>query len=103
MLRRCRSRSALIAASSVGPSTPWFHERLNDSPSWLASPLAPLCFSLYDTRSTSVNPSWHVTKLTDAVGLRVAAAYRSELPVKREPNSDSVAGSPRHRSRIVSR
>ena len=59
-----------IAGSSVGPSTPQFHERLCDSPSRLSSPLASLCLSLYETRSRSVKPSWAVTKLIDAVGRR---------------------------------
>ena len=67
----------------MGPSTPWFHERLCDSPSLPSSPLASLCLSLYDTRSFKGNPSWAVTKLIDAVGRRVSASYRSELPVKR--------------------
>jgi hypothetical protein len=58
---------------SVGPSVPWFHDRLCDSPSLLSSPLASLCFSLYETRSRSVKPSWAVTKLIDAVGRRVSA------------------------------
>ena len=45
-LRCCRSRSALIAGSSVSPSTPQFQERLWLSPSLPPSPLASLCFSL---------------------------------------------------------
>src|SRR5437899_11622934 len=45
-LRRCLSRNALIFGSSVGPSTPWFHDKLLLSPSWFFSPLASLCFSL---------------------------------------------------------
>ena len=55
-LRRWRARSALISGSSVGPSTPWFHDRLCDSPSRLSSPLAVLCFSSYETRSVSGEP-----------------------------------------------
>ena len=46
MLRFCRSRSARIAGSSVGPSTPWLNERLFELPSRLSSPLASLCLSL---------------------------------------------------------
>ena len=61
-------RSALIAGSSVGPSTPQFQDRLWLSPSLLPSPLASLCFSLYETRSCSVKPSCAVTKLTLAIG-----------------------------------
>ena len=45
-LRFCRSRSACTSTSSVGPSTPWFHERLWLSPSALSSPLASLFLSL---------------------------------------------------------
>src|SRR6266513_3579687 len=44
--RRCRDRSALISGSSVGPSTPQFHELLWLSPSRFSSPFASLCFSL---------------------------------------------------------
>ena len=63
-LRRWRPRSARMSGSSVGPSTPQFQDRLKLSPSWLPSPLASLCFWLYETRSLRVNPSWAVTKLT---------------------------------------
>jgi hypothetical protein len=35
-----RRRAAVIAASSVGPSTPWFQERLLLVPSRFSSPLA---------------------------------------------------------------
>ena len=35
-----------LRRSSVGPSTPQFHERLSSVPSRLSSPLASLCFSL---------------------------------------------------------
>ena len=69
-LRCWRARSALTALSFVSPSTPQFHERLWLSPSWLFSPFASLCFSLYETRSRSVNPSWAVTKLMEATGRR---------------------------------
>src|SRR5712691_6865053 len=62
-LRCCRERSALILGSSVGPSTPQFHERLSLAPSLLFSLFASLCLSLYETRSRSVNPSCAVTKL----------------------------------------
>jgi hypothetical protein len=69
-LRFCRSRKAAIAGSVVGPSTPQFHEMLLSVPSRLSSPLASLCFSLYETRSCSVKPSCAVTKFTLAVGPR---------------------------------
>ena len=42
----CRLRSASMAGSSVGPSTPQFQLRLSSAPSRLSSPLASLCFSL---------------------------------------------------------
>src|ERR687894_796557 len=41
-LRCCRSRSAFTAASSVGPSTPWFQLRLSSLPSAPPSRLASL-------------------------------------------------------------
>ena len=57
MLRFCRSRKAMISLSSVGPSAPQFQERLLELPSRLPSPLASLCFSLYETRvSVSSRP-----------------------------------------------
>ena len=74
------ARSARMSGSSVGPSTPQFHDRLCDSPSRLSSPLASLSFSLYETRSLSGKPSWAVTKLIEAVGRRESSWYRSELP-----------------------
>ena len=40
------ARAARISGSSVGPSTPQFHERLSSVPSWLSSRLASLCLSL---------------------------------------------------------
>src|SRR4051794_26784275 len=92
-----------MAASSVGPSAPQFHERLWLSPSRLSSPFASLCFSLYETRSRSVNPSWAVTKFTDDHGRRPPCSYRSDEPVSRDANSPRVAGSPRQKSRTVSR
>ena len=55
-LRRCWSRRALMASSSVGPSAPQFHERLSVVPSLLSSPLASLCLSLYETRSREREP-----------------------------------------------
>ncbi len=63
-LRFCRSRSARTSASSVGPSTPQFHDRLSLWPSLLSSPLASLWRSLYDTRSFSVKPSCAVIRFT---------------------------------------
>jgi len=68
MLRRWRFLRARISGSSVGPSTPQFQESLFDSPSRFSSPFARLCFSLYETRSLRVKPSWAVTKLTLALG-----------------------------------
>src|SRR5437660_817289 len=67
LLRCCRRRSASTFGSPVGPSTPLFHERLSSEPSRLSSRFFSLCLSLYDTRSVSVKPSWHVTKLIDAL------------------------------------
>src|SRR5207302_323539 len=72
--RRCRSRSALTSASSVGPSAPQFHERLSSVPSRFPSPFASLCLSLYETRSLSVKPSCAVTKLIEANGRRPSEA-----------------------------
>src|SRR5581483_5963170 len=69
-LRCWRARNARTAGSSVGPSAPQFHERLSSLPSAFPSPFASLCFSLYETRSASVNPSCAVMKLMDANGLR---------------------------------
>ena len=100
--RCCRARSARISGSSVGPSAPQFHERLSSVPSWLPSPFASLCFSLYETRSVSVKPSCAVTKLIDANGRRPSEAYRSLEPVKRFAKS-AIGASPRQKSRIVSR
>jgi len=45
-LRICRRRSDRMPSSSVGPSTPQFHEALSSVPSRLSSPFASLCFSL---------------------------------------------------------
>ena len=64
------------------------------SPSLLPSPLASLCFSLYETRSARVKPSWAVTKLTLAEGRRESAWYRSELPVSRDAISPTTAARP---------
>src|SRR5215218_9967800 len=102
-LRCWRRRRALTSGSSVGPSTPQFHDRLWLSPSLPPSPFSSLCFSLYDTRSRSVNPSWATTKLIEAMGLRPECSYRSLEPVMRDANSPSVAASPRQKSRTVSR
>src|SRR4029077_19028568 len=55
---RLRNRS--MAGSSLGPSTPQFQLRLAPAPSQLFSPLASLCFPLYETRSFRVKPSWQV-------------------------------------------
>ncbi len=45
----------------------------------LPSPFASLCFSLYETRSYSVKPSWAITKLTLSVGLLQTTAYPQSL------------------------
>jgi hypothetical protein len=93
---RCRrNRSALIVASVVSPSAPLFQDRLWLSPSRPPSPLSALCFSLYETRSRRVKPSWATMKLIDAVGRRSEWAYRSLEPVSREANSARLAASPR--------
>src|SRR5499427_996152 len=102
-LRRCLARRASTAGSSVGPSTPQFHDRLSSVPSRPPSPLASLCLSLYDTRSVSVNPSWHVAKLTEATGRRPLVSYRSLEPDSREANSGRAADLPRQKSRTASR
>jgi len=67
-----------IAWSSVGPSTPQFHERLFEWPSRLFSPFAALCFSLYVTRSLRVKPSCAVMKLSDERGLRPRRSKKSD-------------------------
>jgi hypothetical protein len=69
-LRSWRARSARTDSSSVGPSTPQFHERLWLSPSLPPSRLASLSYSLYETRSESEKPSCAVTKMIDAYGRR---------------------------------
>src|SRR6185369_16933551 len=102
-LRRCLARNDSTFASVAGPSVPQFQERLWLSPSRFSSPLASLCLSLYETRSVSVNPSCAVTKLIEWNGLRPSSWYRSADPVIREANSARVAGSPRQKSRTVSR
>ena len=64
----------------------------------------PRCASRCRRRGRArVNPSWAVTKLIEARGRRPSASYRSELPVNREANSPRLAGSPRQKSRTVSR
>src|ERR1700757_2273559 len=73
-LRIWRERNSRTSGSSVAPSTPQFQDRLWLSPSRLSSPLASLCFWLYETRSLSVNPSWAVTKLMLAPGRRLVAS-----------------------------
>jgi hypothetical protein len=72
-LLSCR-RSATMAASSLGPSAPQFHESLVSLPSRLSSPLAWLCLAAYDTRSASVKPSWQVTKLMLFQAVRPSSA-----------------------------
>mmetsp|Transcript_27119 Transcript_27119/g.68236 ORF Transcript_27119/g.68236 Transcript_27119/m.68236 type:complete len:208 (-) Transcript_27119:1935-2558(-) len=74
---RCRRRST--PASPVAPSAPQFHDRLCCSPSLLSSPLASLCFSLYDTRSASVKPSCAVIKFTECCGRRPPTHLRPPL------------------------
>src|SRR4029453_728927 len=91
-LRICRARSATTSPSSVGPSTPQFHERLWLSPSRLASPFAALGLSLNDPTAVLVHPSWAVTKLIDAIGRRPSISYRSADPVKRDANSPRLPG-----------
>ena len=50
-----------------------------------------------------MKPSCAVTKLMLAIGRRPSCSYRSDEPVSREANSPSVDGSPRQKSRTVSR
>src|SRR5579862_886738 len=92
-----------IAGSSVGPSTPQFHDRPLLSPSRLSSPFASLCFWLYETRSVNVKPSCAATKLMLASGDRPPPRYRSELPVTRDANSPIEPSAPRQKSRTPSR
>jgi iron complex transport system permease protein len=56
---------------------------LSLAPSWLCSPLASLCLSLYETRSRRVKPSWAAMKLMLPVGPRPLRRYRSLLPLSR--------------------
>src|SRR5262249_34824487 len=69
-LRCWRERSAFTSGSSVGPSTPQFHDRLSSVPSLFPSPFASLRFSLSGPRSRRVKPSCAVMKLIDANGRR---------------------------------
>ena len=64
----CRSRNASTPGSSLGPSTPQFHDMLSSTPSLFPSPFSRLCFSLYDTVSFSVKPSWQLMKLMLLIG-----------------------------------
>src|SRR6516165_9792139 len=96
-------RSASTPASVVSPSAPQFQELLSLDPSLLFSPFASLCLPLYETRSFSVKPSWHVTKLTLLYAERPSSPYRSAEPVSRQPRSASCALSPLSKRRTVSR
>src|SRR5260221_14572027 len=78
---RLRNRS--MAGSSLGPSTPQFQLRLAPAPSQLFSPLASLCFALYETSSFRVKPLWQVTKLMVCSGSRLACPEMSGLPKRR--------------------
>ncbi len=102
-LRFCRSRRTRMSGSSEEPSAPQFQDRLSLLPSRPPSPLAWLCLRSQETRSARVNPSWQVTKLTEATGRLLSCWYRSDEPVSRKANSGSVAGRPRQKSRTVSR
>ncbi len=50
-----------------------------------------------------MKPSCAVMKLIEAIGLRPVCSYRSDEPATRLANSASVDGSPRQKSRTVSR
>src|SRR5581483_8502505 len=100
-LRCCRSRSERPSGSSVGPSAPQFHERLSSVPSWFASLFASLCLSLYETRSASVKPSWAVTKLIEANGLRPSEAYRSRAREARGEAGDAGRAAPEVAHRVA--
>src|SRR6267143_635752 len=89
-----RLRRPLIAGSSVGPSAPWFHERLFELPSWLFSPFASLCLSLYETRSFSVKPSCAVMKLTLDQGWR-PRCWKQSGEAQRRGASALALASPR--------
>ena len=78
----------MTVGSSVGPSTPWFHDPSPLLPSRLPSPLPSLCLWSYAVRSARVNPSCAVTKFTDAVGPRSRSPNRSRDPV--EPGGEVV-------------
>src|SRR5215207_9738971 len=77
MLRIWRKRRAWISGSSVGPSAPWFQDRLCECPSRFSSPFASLCLSSYETRSFRVKPSCAAMKFTEAHGLRPRLLNRS--------------------------
>src|SRR5262245_50214114 len=96
-------RSLSTHGSSVGPSTPQFHELLSLEPSLLFSWFGSLCFWLYETRSLSVKPSWHVTKFTLLYAERPSSPYMSAEPVSRQPISASWPASPFVKRRTVSR
>src|ERR1700689_1687124 len=102
---RC-ARSAVMAASVVGPSAPEFHDRLSLAPSRLDSPLASLCWLWEDTRSAIGKPSCTVIGFTEAVGLRrslPSPPYRSDDPAKRVANSPRPIFWLRQKSRMLSR
>ena len=50
-----------------------------------------------------MKPSWAMTKLMEAIGRLPLEAYKSDDPVRRPASSESIAGSPRQKSRTVSR
>ena len=83
MLRRRSARAARIEGFVVGPSTPKLSDQFALCPSRLSSPLAWLCRSTKDTTSDSVNPSWAVSMLTDAVAGRPEWSNCSAEPVSR--------------------
>src|SRR5215831_6626850 len=92
-----------MLGSSVGPSCPWFQERLLLWPSAPFSPFASLCFSLYETRSLSVKPSCAVMKLIVDQGLRPRLLNKSPEPATRAANSPIFPLSPFQNDRAVSR
>ena len=101
MPRMTRARSSSTCGSAVGPSMPQLRLSFQSAPSRLRSPFTRLCFRSYDTRSCSVNPSWHAMKLTLDCGAR-GGGKRSLDPLRRVARSFTPP-TPRQKRRTVSR
>jgi len=72
-LRTCLARSSLTAGSSDGPSAPQFRTGCSSLPSRLKSRW-PRVLAVSD-QVAEREPSWQVTKLTDATGRRPLVSY----------------------------